>query len=456
MAKSKIQILVVEDEELIREMMAVMFGEKYDVDVFEADGGHSAVNVLKDNSIDLIVSDLNMPDGSGDVVFNHNKDNNKAAFIFVTSVDIKKQEGLNDFFEHKNHFYLPKPFTEEQVFTIFDQVFKDSDTEKETPQLGEGNNAYSSIPIELGHNLTSEIGEVYIKINDKKYLKYLDHVDHGDIEKFKKLEAKGCEQIFVFTTNYENWIKSRLAIIKENLKKMSGSINSSEDAMATILQLSRVVFNVGSFPTTLVSEFETSVETIITNIWNSGKAKQTVQEMLNEKSIIQTHSSVCLFLCKLVNSKINLNDKAKYKKLALASLFHDIALKTENDTKYLNFAQLDAADLPDTKKEIILYHSQNSAAQLDKFPIFDLDTLEIIKNHHELPHGTGYPGQIDLKGLKVLSRQFNLIHYVSYIIAHGGSFTKGDYFAVRDIFDDDEFLKILDVIFDHFNASKED
>ncbi|MBT7608471.1 MAG: response regulator [Bacteriovoracaceae bacterium] len=456
MPKSKIQILIVEDEMLIREMTAVLLGEKYDVDIIESDGAHSAIEILQNNHIDLIISDFNMPAGNGDQIYLHNKKHNRSAFIFITSVDIKKYDNLNDFFQNKNHFFLSKPFTQEQIFTIFDQIFKDYQTDKEKPESDDENNTYSSIPIGLAYNLSSEVGEIYIKINNRKYLKYLDKVEYGDVDKFKKLEQKGCSEIFVLSLNYQYWIQSRLAIIKNNLIEMSTTVNSSDHALATVLQLSRVVFNVGSFSTSFVSEFEQSLDIIMSNIWSSGKGKQTIQEMLEEKSIIQTHSSICLFLCKLINSKVNLNDKAKYKKLALASLFHDIALITESDTNIQSFDQLSNANISDEKKESVLFHSVNSSHLLEQLPALDLDTLEIIKHHHELPHGEGYPEQIDLKGLKVLSRQFNLVHYVSYIIARNGTFSKGDYFAVRDIFDDDEFLVLLDFIFDHFRASKED
>jgi response regulator RpfG family c-di-GMP phosphodiesterase len=455
-SNSKIQLLIVEDEELIREILAVMLAEKYDVDVFEAAGGNSAVEILQHNKIDLIVSDLNMPNGSGDIVYSFNKENNKAAFIFITSVDINRHQHLEDFFDQKDHYYLPKPFTQEQVFSAFDNIFKDVNTHKEQAKQSISDSNYSSIPIELAHHLSPEIGAIYIKINKLKYLKYLDKVVHGDLDKFSKLKVKGCQEIYVLASKYEHWIKSRFIKIKENLNMMNNSIDSSEAAIKSILQLSRVVFNVGSFPKIFVLDFEDSVQNIVTNLWNTKNLKGTVQEILNRSSVIQTHSSVCLFLCKLVNSKINFNDKAKYKKLALSSLFHDITLIAEDDTQYLNYDQLNNANLSQNKKDFIFQHSFNSAKQLEIFPVFDLDTLSIIKHHHELPQGQGYPGQSDLKGLKLLSRQFNIIHFVSYIIAQSGQFSKSDYYAVRDVFDDQEFLIILDVIYKCFNASDEE
>ncbi len=456
MGKPKIQVLIAEDEEIIREMVAIIISENYDLDVLEAENGNEAIEILKSCKVDLIISDLNMPQKNGDHIYLYNKNNNKAAFVFITSIDISKNENLNDFFEQKNHYYLPKPFTEEEVFSTFDKIFKNNEVFKEKPLLDEDNKTkYSSIPIYLAHHLTKDIGEIFIKINERKYLKYLDKIEHGDSEKFKKLQQKNCKEIFVLNGQYEKWIQSRFEQINNSLKKTPENIHSREMALDTILKLSQVAFNVGPFPPSLINEFEFFVDTVITSLWDTEEVKDSVQSLLKEGGIIPIHSSVCLFLSKLVNAKLNKNDKAKYKKLALASLFHDITLPDEEFAQYITLEKLSAGPLTSEEKDLILHHPYEAAKKVESIPLFDLDTIDMIKHHHELPHAKGYPLQADLKKLKFLCRQFTMIHYLSYIIAKTGKLTKADYFETRDIFDDDEFLQILDIIYDYFNPAKD-
>jgi CheY-like chemotaxis protein len=57
-------ILIVEDEDGLREALAFDFSRK-GYKIFEASGGNSALKILAQNQIDIILSDVNMPDGSG-------------------------------------------------------------------------------------------------------------------------------------------------------------------------------------------------------------------------------------------------------------------------------------------------------------------------------------------------------------------------------------------------------
>ena len=61
----KFNVLVADDESLIREMLTDELTDHPDIEVFEADGGLSAMKKLKENKIDLMITDLIMPNQSG-------------------------------------------------------------------------------------------------------------------------------------------------------------------------------------------------------------------------------------------------------------------------------------------------------------------------------------------------------------------------------------------------------
>ena len=58
------KILVVDDEELLREIMKEVF-EGSGHQVFTADSGQAAIAVLKNQSVDIVFSDVRMPNGDG-------------------------------------------------------------------------------------------------------------------------------------------------------------------------------------------------------------------------------------------------------------------------------------------------------------------------------------------------------------------------------------------------------
>ena len=59
-----ISILVVDDESLLRELLRALF-ELEGASVYEAESGNTALEFLKKNSVDGVLSDLRMPDGDG-------------------------------------------------------------------------------------------------------------------------------------------------------------------------------------------------------------------------------------------------------------------------------------------------------------------------------------------------------------------------------------------------------
>ncbi len=61
---SKIKILVVDDEDDLRELLVSEF-EFHGFEVLSADSGNSAIAVLEREKVDLVLSDVRMPNGNG-------------------------------------------------------------------------------------------------------------------------------------------------------------------------------------------------------------------------------------------------------------------------------------------------------------------------------------------------------------------------------------------------------
>lgn len=91
------RILVVDDEPDLREITAFEFEHK-GAKVFTADGGYEAMELLKKESYDLVVSDVRMPEGTGEELLDsmaESKILTKTPIILVTGfADITREEAL--------------------------------------------------------------------------------------------------------------------------------------------------------------------------------------------------------------------------------------------------------------------------------------------------------------------------------------------------------------------------
>ena len=110
------KVLVVDDFAAMRRILKNVFGQIGLSNIIEADDGTTALDVLKDNKVDLIVSDWNMPKMSGlDLLKNvrSNESTKDTPFLMVTASSQKDdvleaiQAGVSN--------YIVKPFTADTV-----------------------------------------------------------------------------------------------------------------------------------------------------------------------------------------------------------------------------------------------------------------------------------------------------------------------------------------------------
>lgn len=101
-------ILVVEDEEMLRKTLAFYFKRK-GFTVLEAAGGHEAFAMVQARKIDVVLSDVRMPDGDGIELLDKIRHHYPAgpAVIFITGY---ANLTLEDAFHKGAHGVFSKPF----------------------------------------------------------------------------------------------------------------------------------------------------------------------------------------------------------------------------------------------------------------------------------------------------------------------------------------------------------
>ena len=86
------KILIVDDEETIVGLYAKFLGYKKNYCICKASNGKGAVKILEEESIDLVISDVNMPEMDGFQLLEHMKDKNLKIKIIITTGLLKENE----------------------------------------------------------------------------------------------------------------------------------------------------------------------------------------------------------------------------------------------------------------------------------------------------------------------------------------------------------------------------
>lgn len=110
MAKNLKKVLIVDDEETLTWSMSKSLSKDKDkYEVLVANNGKEALNHLKNNDIDLVISDIRMPDINGlDLLVRVKKDYPKIKFIIMTaygSPEVQREANRRG-----SIYYIEKPF----------------------------------------------------------------------------------------------------------------------------------------------------------------------------------------------------------------------------------------------------------------------------------------------------------------------------------------------------------
>ncbi len=106
------RILIVDDDDTLSDITKEML-ESYDYEVERTDSVEGAYLILTDKTFDLIILDINLPDGNGFEICEELRRQSKVPVIFAsarTSID-DKVEG----FEKGGDDYLPKPYSMKEL-----------------------------------------------------------------------------------------------------------------------------------------------------------------------------------------------------------------------------------------------------------------------------------------------------------------------------------------------------
>jgi two-component system chemotaxis response regulator CheY len=119
-----IKILIVDDFATMRKIIRNILTQLGFKNILEADDGTTALEILKKEKVDLIISDWNMPKMSGiELLKAVRSDENLKDVPFVMVTAEAQKENILEAIKYKVNQYIVKPFTPETLKEKLDKVF---------------------------------------------------------------------------------------------------------------------------------------------------------------------------------------------------------------------------------------------------------------------------------------------------------------------------------------------
>ena len=119
------KILIVDDEQAIREILMMMIEESGTHQIVEAGSGNEAIELIKKNAdISIIFCDYRMENGNGGDVYRYiHAEGNMLPYVMISTDRPEDHAELVDFrTHHAQNDYLAKPFELDHLETILKQL----------------------------------------------------------------------------------------------------------------------------------------------------------------------------------------------------------------------------------------------------------------------------------------------------------------------------------------------
>ena len=191
-----------------------------------------------------------------------------------------------------------------------------------------------------------------------------------------------------------------------------------------------------------------SINAICTSVPDLG---DLFQDLLNNKSGYRyKHAQIIIYICHQIKDDLEWSTKELVDKLAFVAFFHDISLSDDklarvNDLKsFLREAKV----LSDKEKQMVQMHAYKSAEMIRSFPQSPIDVDVIIRQHHGVLNGVGFP-KFFSSALSPIAIVFIVVETFADLIitAHEGKMPKEEILPMlRETFKKQKFKQVVELI----------
>lgn len=404
------KILIVEDEDDLREILCFAVESQVGVETIEAPSGNRAIEIIKTNpDIVLVICDMRMRDGDGTVVYRFLKDRRLEIPYLICSAD--PPELHPEISGPPCVGYVQKPF---QMKLLTDQIETIIGTEMSAATDAKYCRIRSSLVLKAGRLACN----LYVKLSDAKYVKLLSAGEQLNDEDVTRYSQRQVGYLYVPASESVKLLEQLtrdLRAIGRTL--MTSPISATVQDMLVIENSTlEVIHELGQKLgfTQEVSELTwASVDFALKAVQKTTSIRELFTKRMCEKSsYISAHSVMLAHVaCGIAPLAGFASDDDRHA-LTLAAFLHDLALDDERLARVRTIAEL---------RTLSVYPQPAVIAKLEQHPLMaarfarevkgaSAATAELIEMHHEQPDGRGFPKGLKSDQLKGLAVVFNFAH----------------------------------------------
>lgn len=380
MAK-KIKILIVEDDDFFRDAIKDVLAKTFTV--FTAPNGKSAKEIIAIQELDIVLTDIQMPNCTGIELLEWSKQNKPVPFIIMTgfSTALETQSA----FDLGAQGFLAKPFKNTELIKLVESICNIG-TENAPPQASE-KKEYCKVPIDEFVSGQHVEFDVYIKLSETKVVKLAHKGEEIPKDKIVQFKNKGLKYLYILAEDFNKLIQFNLNLTK--IIKDRSDI-SNEKKLNFIKYTGEVILEKTFITGVNESSFQDAKKFIDLTLNVAGEEESTVQllDILNNHSNgLYAHALGVSMYSVMIAKEMGIESNVALFKLSMAGLFHDIG-KKEIDPQLLEKPR---HLLTNEERKTIESHVIRGQEILASLKYFHSEVIQMVLEHHEDLQGSGYP-----------------------------------------------------------------
>lgn len=202
-----------------------------------------------------------------------------------------------------------------------------------------------------------------------------------------------------------------------------------------------------------ILQLEKRVSKVMDGIRKNPRLKELFSKMKNvspNEDYIFQHIGMLINISTGICIELEWNTDKTLEKFVFASYLHDMGLSDRPDLAKINsFEELESKKevLSEVEYKLVLEHPNIAERSLEGLREVPPDVALIIKQHHELPKGTGYPSKLTFQKISPLSSVFIVSHDLTEYILANPKWIMSNYITIaRSKFRGSHFIKILSAL----------
>jgi len=384
----------------MREMTVTILSSSFQCEVVQAESGRQAIEILsKDDSFDLIISDFNMPDGTGADVYNYVKKlPAKIPFVILTSQ--KKNQLLAIGSEIPIY---QKPLSKQDMIKMV------SDNLKSVAR--QPRKTFVPISISLLKQMKSINTALYIRLSATKFVRIFYEgvaLDPADLNKYSE---KGIEALYIESIDSQDFLATLTKTIFSDLAWKQVKEENVSESFKLNVELLRNIGEHFKVSDELIELTKNHVEAAIKIISKDRAFENIVQRFKKTENLhFSDHCLLIVHMAGFIISNMKLEKpEQQLQVVTLAALIHDSGIDDrlfDVKMKYLYANKLRHLK-PTYSDELDIYEHPSKAATLsNSFEFCHPDVEIVIGQHHEQADGSGFPLRLKAKEIFPLSALF--------------------------------------------------